>query len=113
MFTFILIGLAAGMLNGLFGAGGGLAAVPLLVKSGLEPKKAHATSVAVMVPLSAISLMFYIQGGFAVTDALIFIPGGIAGAAAGSFLLKKMSNTLLRRIFGAVMIISAIRLLTK
>ena len=43
-FTPALIGTLCGMLNGLFGAGGGIAAVPLLKASGIPLKKAHATS---------------------------------------------------------------------
>ncbi len=48
-----LIGAAAGFLNGLFGSGGGIAAVPLLEKNGVEKKKAHAESVALIMVLSA------------------------------------------------------------
>ena len=47
-----LTGGLCGVLNGLFGAGGGIAAVPLLKAGGLEQKKAHATSLAVILPLA-------------------------------------------------------------
>ena len=43
-----------GLLNGLFGSGGGMVAVPLLEHGGLEPARAHATSIAVILPLSRI-----------------------------------------------------------
>ena len=112
MLLYCLIGLAAGFLNGLFGSGGGLAAVPLLEKAGLEAKNAHATSVAVIVPLCVISLFFYLRGGFEPGKSLVWIPGGIAGAVSGSLIFRKVPNDILRRIFGAVMLFSSIRILT-
>ena len=41
-----------GLLNGLFGSGGGMVAVPLLAHGGLEPARAHATSMAVILPVT-------------------------------------------------------------
>ncbi len=106
-----LLGAVAGLLNGLFGAGGGVAVVPLLEKTGIEPKKAHATSISIILPISLLSSMFYLLGGqVPLGDAVMYLPLGLVGAAVGSLLLKKLSNQLLRRIFGAVMILSAIRI---
>ena len=107
-------GLAIGVLNGLFGAGGGMVAVPLLKKAGMSPKGAHATSIAVTMPLSIISGILYLSsGGVSFSDALPFIPAGIIGAVVGALLIKKLSNTLLRRAFGVLIIVAAIRLLIK
>ncbi len=109
-----LLGLAVGLLNGLFGAGGGMVAVPMLKKAGLEPKDAHATSIAITMPLSVFSGYLYLQaGGLALSDALPFIPAGVIGALVGALLLKKASNTLLRRLFGALVIVAAVRLLMR
>ena len=41
---FLLTGSAAGFLNGLFGAGGGMVVVPMLQRDGLPPERSHATS---------------------------------------------------------------------
>ena len=106
-----LLGAAAGFLNGLFGAGGGVAVVPLLEWSGLESKKAHATSIAVILPLCLFSAVFYLRGIEAPwQEALWYLPLGIAGAVIGAKLLKKVDNRLLRRIFGGVILASAVRL---
>ena len=51
----IIIGLASGLLNGFFGAGGGIMAVPLLQKAGVPTEKSHATSIAVILPLTPVS----------------------------------------------------------
>ncbi|MCL2488280.1 MAG: TSUP family transporter, partial [Oscillospiraceae bacterium] len=49
-------GALAGAANGFLGAGGGLIAVPLLAGwIGVERRKAFATSLALMLPLSAVS----------------------------------------------------------
>ena len=104
-------GAAAGFLNGLFGAGGGTVVVPLLEKAGLESKKAHATSIAVILPLSAFSALLYLWGTSPQWGtALSYLPLGAVGAAVGAWLLKKIDNNLLRRIFGGVILASAVRL---
>ena len=48
-------GVAVGLVNGVFGAGGGMLAVPLLKKSGLDQKQSHANAVAVILPITVIS----------------------------------------------------------
>ncbi len=108
----LIIGLVCGFLNGMFGAGGGLAAVPLIEKLfKVEAKKAHATSISIIMPLSIISAFLYFQGDFfSFNEAFKFVPFGIVGAIAGGILLKKISNVWLRRIFGAVLIFSAIKM---
>lgn len=107
-------GVAVGVLNGLFGAGGGMVAVPMLKKAGLAQKNAHATSIAITMPLSVISGLLYLHGGrLALTDAMYFIPAGIVGAAIGGVLIKKLSVKTLRRCFGALIIFAAIRLMLK
>jgi uncharacterized membrane protein YfcA len=105
-------GFIAGILNGLLGAGGGMAIVPMLERSGLEPARAHATSIAVIVPLCILSAAFYLQGGsLSFSDALSYIPAGLVGAFAGAKLLPHIPARILRRIFGAFMLYAAYRLL--
>jgi hypothetical protein len=110
----ILLGSLCGILNGLFGSGGGVVAVPMLRLFGLEARKSHATSVAVIFFLSIISVIAYgLRGHLEFKAALELIPWGIAGAVLGALLLKKVPNSLLRRIFGLVVLISAVRILIK
>ena len=104
-----LTGIAVGICNGFFGSGGGMIAVPMLEKGGSEAKKAHAT-----LPLSIISGLVYFKGGsLDFSQAVKFIPLGLAGAAVGAMLMKKLSNSLLKRIFGALMIIAGVRIFMK
>ncbi|HEX2938293.1 MAG TPA: sulfite exporter TauE/SafE family protein [Ruminiclostridium sp.] len=105
-------GFAAGILNGLLGAGGGMVIVPMLEKSGLEPTKSHATSIAVIVPLCILSAAIYLFGSsLSYHDVLPFLPAGFIGAFVGSIVLPHIPARLLRRIFGAFMLYSSWRLL--
>ena len=106
------IGAAAGLVNGLLGAGGGMVAVSLLRRAGLDPKRAHATSVAVILPLSALSAaVYWLAGRVALSDALPYLPWGMAGALLGSYLLRRIPSGLLRRLFGGLLLFAAVRLL--
>lgn len=112
---FGVIGFLSGILNGIFGAGGGLLVVPMLQSQGIPPKQAHASSIAIIFPLSLISAILYAISGVAMdfTKLWILIPLGILGAIAGSFLLTRLKNQWLKRLFGIVMIVSAIRILLR
>ena len=57
-------GLAIGIINGLLGAGGGMIAVPLLQKLGLDRKQAHANAVAVILPITVLSAVLYLVNGY-------------------------------------------------
>lgn len=110
----VLCGVPIGIVNGLFGAGGGMLAVPLLKSAGLDQKEAHANAVAVILPITALSAAIYLFKGYVrLSAAAVYIPTGLIGALMGTLLLKKLSGTLLRRIFGAFMIYSGIRMLLK
>ena len=109
-----IVGLVAGLFNGLFGAGGGMIVVPMLEKSGINPKKSHATSIVIIAILSVFSLIGYFCGGHIdFQNTLGYIPAGVVGVFVGSWLLKKIKTDFLRRVFGLIMIISSIRLFLK
>ncbi len=107
-------GLAIGFINGLLGAGGGMLAVPLLKKYGLDTKEAHASSIAVILPLTVFSAVLYlISGRVSIGDSLIYLPTGILGAVAGAFVLKKIPDKWIRRLFGIFLIWAGVRLFLK
>lgn len=109
---FYMLGAVTGFCNGLFGSGGGIAAVPMLQKGGVAVKSSHATSLALTLPLSVVSAFFYAtESSFRWGDALPLIPFGLAGAVIGSLLIKKIPTLALKRIFGVILIISGGRML--
>lgn len=89
-------------------------AVPALKKGGLEQKKAHATSIAVTSALSLVSAVIYwYKGALEPKTAVKFMPLGLAGAALGALLLKRIPNKGLKSFFNLVMIIAGIRILLR
>lgn len=107
-----VFGVLIGAVNGFLGAGGGLICVPLLMKTGIERKSAHANAVAVIFPITLVSAISYLlQGRVKIADALIYIPGGLVGAWFGTFIMKKISPVWVRRIFGIFMIWAGWRLI--
>lgn len=108
----VLYGVAIGFINALFGAGGGIVAVPILKKSGLSQKEAQATSVSVILPLTIITaVIYFFQGNLMIKDSLIFLPFGFIGALVGSFVLNKSNNTVLQTAFALFMIWAGIRMI--
>jgi len=107
-------GVFVGIMNGLLGAGGGMLAVPLLKKFGLDQTQAHATSIAIILPLSVVSTAAYLYlGRFELADAWIFLLPGIVGALAGALLLAKIPQHWLRKIFACLIIWAGIRMVMR
>ncbi len=108
---YLITGAMAGVANGLFGSGGGLFLVPLLTSwAGMKQKHAFATSVAVIVPLSVVSLIvFWMHGGLNTGVAWPYLLGGAAGGVLSGVFFKNMSATLLRRLFGILLLYGGIR----
>ncbi len=108
-----LAGALTGIINGLFGGGGGMVAVPLLRGMlGYEDKQAHATAIFVIAPVCAASAIVYIINGYVVPDVLIPAAiGTVAGGFVGAFFLEKCPKTLLNFIFIALMFAAGIRMI--
>ena len=106
-----IIGFAAGCVNGRFGSGGGMLVVPALRAAGEEQPQAQATTLAVMLPLSAGSAAAYALRAGVSAPALWAAAGAAAGGAVGGWLLGKLSPLWLGRIFAAVTVWAGIRML--
>ncbi len=113
VFALIVIGVLCGFVNGLFGAGGGVIAVMAMTSLLKTDKKtAHATAVAVILALSAVSIFFYAKSGNISLDTSLWCAmGGAVGGAIGALLLKKLPAVYVSRAFGALMLVSAWRMI--
>lgn len=111
--TFGLAGIIIGFINGFWGGGGGMVCVPTLTNIfKLPEKKAHATAILIMLPLSFSSLMVYFFGGtINWGNASIIAAGFVGGGIVGALLLKRINSLLLKLIFSLIIIAGAIRLL--
>ncbi len=109
----ILTGAAAGIVNGLFGGGGGMIVVPML--SGLlkfESKKAHATAILIILPLSIVSgILYFVFGNFNMSAGIPVIIGTLVGGGLGAFLLSKLSAKWVVYLFCVIMAFAGGKLL--
>jgi uncharacterized protein len=111
----IAIGLAAGIVAGLLGVGGGVLFVPgLVLLLGLDQHQAEATSLLAIVPVAIVGT--YAQdryGNVRRADALLLGLLSLAGAVAGVALANALSGTVLRDAFAALMVIVAAQLVRR
>ena len=107
------IGLAAGILSGLFGVGGGIIMVPamaLLVR--MSQRSAAATSLAAIVPIATVGAVIF--GGAASVDlpaAGLLVIGSLTGVQLGSRLMARISEDRLRVAFAIFIVAVAIAML--
>ena len=105
----IVCGAATGAANGLFGGGGGMIAVPLLRAQRLEEKRAHATAIAVILPVSLLSFLLYaFRGFFDFSVALPVALGGFAGGFAGAKLLCVLPEKAVFYVFTGLQLIAGL-----
>ena len=111
----IVFGCVTGLINGFFGGGGGMIVVPvmtLIMK--IEQKVAHATAIAVILPISLISAVTYFisgTGGDFWSPLISTSIGVIVGGIIGAKILKKIDNKLLVKLFAVVMLIAGVKML--
>lgn len=112
-FALILGGTVTGMLNGLLGAGGGMVVVPMLNKR-TEQRKAHATSVSIILPICITSAVSYLSSGkVTFEDVTPYLGWGVLGSLIGAWLLPRINETLLKKTFALLMIWAGVRLLMR
>jgi uncharacterized membrane protein YfcA len=103
----------AGLSSGLFGVGGGILIVPLLVYLlKLDQKRAHATSLAAVVPIALVGAWGYGTHGNVNLSAVIYVLlGSIVGATYGAKILHRISLPAIQILFAFMLMLSGLRLL--
>ncbi len=106
------IGIVAGLLSGLFGVGGGIVMVPLLVGwFALDQRRASATSLLAIAPIAVASTAGYAAtGSVDVIAGLLLVAGGVVGGQAGARLLPRTPIPTLQLWFGILSLATAARL---
>jgi len=101
-----LLGAATGLLSGLFGIGGGVILVPMLVLIlGFQQRLAAGTSVAAILPAAVVGGIGYaVQGNVDWIAAALLAIGIVIGAQIGSFLLSRVPTGFLRWMFMAFLL---------
>ena len=114
----LLLGVAAGFVNGFLGAGGGILIVLSLRKifsrEGIDEKDVFANSLAIMLPVSILSAILYaLRGDLSFSGFDAFVLPAILGGVFGALLLGKLGAKHLKALFGALVIISGILMIIK
>ena len=113
---FILLGIAAGVFAGLFGKGGGLIIVPMLVKFfRYENKAATATSLAALqLPVGLPSVIVYAQAGYLnwMYAALIAL-GIVVGVFFGTKLAIRLNSTTFKKVYALFLLGVAVYMVVK
>lgn len=104
---------AAGALNGLFGAGGGMVLVPLMGKlTDLDEKCLFSSAVAILLPICIVSLIFA-NGwdSFSFMQSLPYLAGSLLGGIGAGILGKRIPALWLHRALGILILWGGIRYL--
>lgn len=110
----LLIGLAAGVLSGLLGIGGGILLVPCLVYFfGLSQHAAQGTTLALMVPPIGLlaAWTYYKEGYVDVRIAAVICVGFFLGGLFGAKFATSINEELLKKVFGVALLLVAIKMI--
>ena len=110
----ILVGIAAGMLGGLVGVGGGIIIVPALVYFlGFTQLEAQGTSLGlIMLPVGILGVMqYYKEGNVDIPVVLILAAGFILGSFFGSKISLSLPQDTVKKIFACLLIVIAIKMI--
>lgn len=110
----IIVGLAAGMLSGLIGVGGGIIIVPALIYIlGFSQKGAQGTSLGLlMLPVGILGVINYYRNGYIDYKIVLLLAFGfLVGSFFGSKLALSMPQAMLKKIFAFILIGVALEIL--
>ena len=110
----IIVGTVAGVLSGLLGVGGGIIIIPsLVIFAGMSQQMAQGTSLAMMLlPIGFLAVYNYYKADLIhIKYAAILAAVFVVGAYVGSKYAINMPQTTLKRIFGVLMLVVAIKMI--
>ena len=116
LLTFLVIGLGAGVLSGLFGIGGGIVIVPaLLFFAKFQPQTATGTSLgALLLPVGALGAWQYWKAGNLEWRASLLIAVGLFfGAFVGARVAQQLPAPVLKKTFAVFLVLVAIQMWRK
>jgi uncharacterized membrane protein YfcA len=111
---FIIIGVIAGILSGMFGIGGGVIIVPaLMYLCGFTQLKAQGTSLAVLLPPVGIFafIQYYKRGQVNVQAGALIVVFLVIGSIFGSKLANNLPVEVLKKGFGILMILISLKMI--
>ena len=109
-----LVGIAGGVIGGVFGVGGGIIIVPALVLVfGFSQHMAQGTMLAtLLLPSFVFAVWKYYQAGHINIPVAIFVSlGMMLGSVIGASYAQGMSAPVLKKMFGILMVLSGLKLI--
>ncbi len=113
MSKYLLLGLGSGIFAGVFGVGGGLIIIPILVLwFNFDFKMATGTSLAALVPPTGLlgAINYYKNHNVNINAALLIAAGLFVGIFFGSLLVPYVKSIVLKRCFSVFLIFVAIKM---
>jgi len=109
----LVTGLVGGLLSGMFGVGGGIVMVPMLMWwARMDQRRASATSLVAIVPSAIVGSIGYgLNGEIDYLAAALIAAGAVVGAPIGAWLLRTLPLGWLRWMFIAGLLVIAVRLI--
>jgi uncharacterized membrane protein YfcA len=110
----LLLGVAAGVLSGLFGVGGGILFVPTLVALGLGQLEAQGTSLLAILPTVVVGTLSQRRyGNLRARSAVVVGLASVAGVEVGARLATEIPENTLRRLFALLLFGVAVQLVSR
>lgn len=114
--SYVLLGLAAGVMSGLFGIGGGLIIIPALIYVfGFSQHQAQGTTLAIMIPPIGLlaAWVYYKQGFINIPLALLVCVGFIIGGFLGAKCAVALPQDLMKKVFGVFLLLVSLQMIFK
>lgn len=111
---FIMLGVLAGAMSGLFGIGGGIVIIPALVfLAGYTQHEAQGTTLAVfLLPVGILAAMrYYKSGHLHVLVAFLICIGFVLGSLLGANAAESLSSVVLKRAFGVFLLVISVSMI--
>ncbi len=106
------IGILAGAFSGLFGVGGGIVMVPLLIMLGFGERRATATSLCAIAIIAALAAGLHgIYGNVRLGDAALLVVPAVAGVGIGVAVQQRIPERAVSLLFALLLIVVAVELI--
>jgi len=114
--SYVLLGILAGIMSGLFGIGGGLIIIPALIYLyGFSQHQAQGTTLAILIPPIGLlaAWVYYKQGYINIPIALFVCAGFFIGGFVGAKYAASLQDVVMRRIFGVFLLSVSLHMIFK
>ena len=109
---FAAIGVLAGAFSGLFGVGGGIVMVPLLIMLGFGERRATATSLSAIVVIAAAAAALHgLYGNVRLGDAALLVVPAVAGVGIGVAVQQRIPERAVSLLFALLLFVVAVELI--